>query len=108
MLSRTCSQEHALWLKKIGPELLDQFFPKKWPNKKCKTDRPDLDGTGLDIHSATGKLPAPKRGWTLPGHNYTGPYNPLEQQLKYNPGTGQIIEIYQQRTGPTDTVSMQS
>ena len=34
------------------------------------------------------KLLAPKRGWTLPGQDYTGPYNPLEQQLKYNPETG--------------------
>ena len=32
-------------------------------------------GTGVDIHSLIGKLPAPKKGWTLPGHNYTGPYN---------------------------------
>ena len=31
------------------------------------------------------KLPKPKGGWTLPGHNYTGPYNPLEQQLRFNP-----------------------
>ena len=72
------------------------------PNYPYKTD-----GAGFDIHSAIGKLPAPKKGWTLPGHNYTGPYNPLEQQLKYNPETGEIIEIYQQPTGPTDAVSMQ-
>ena len=65
------------------------------------------DGAGFDIHSTIGKLPAPKKGWTLPGHNYTGPYNPLEQQLKYNPKTGEVIEIYQQPTGPTDAVSMQ-
>jgi len=38
-------------------------------NEKCKTDRPDLDGAGFDLHSAIGKLPAPKKGWTLPGHN---------------------------------------
>ena len=34
-------------------------------------------GAGFDIHKAIGKLPKPKKGWTLPGHNYTGPYNPL-------------------------------
>ena len=63
--------------------------------------------TGLDIHKAIGKLPKPKGGFTLPGHNYTGPYNPLEQQLKYDPNTGQILEIYQQPSGKTDAVSMQ-
>jgi len=56
---------------------------------------------------AIGKLPAPKKGWTLPRRNYTGPYNPLGQQLKYNPEMGEIIEIYQRPTGPTDAVSMQ-
>ena len=64
-------------------------------------------GKGLDIHKAIGKLPKPNKGFTLPGHNYTGPYNPLEQQLKYDPNTGQILEIYQQPTGKTDAVSMQ-
>lgn len=54
-----------------------------------------------------GKLPRPKSGWTLPGHNYTGPYNPLDKQLKYDTTTGQILEIYQQPTGKTDAVSMQ-
>ena len=66
-----------------------------------------FSGDGLDIHKAIGKLPKPKGGFTLPGHNYTGPYNPLEQQLKYDPNTGQILEIYQQPTGKTDAVSMQ-
>ena len=80
---------------KIGHELLDQLSTKVRPNKRCKTDRADLDGAGFDVHSAIGKLPAPKKGWTLPWHNHTGLYNPLEQQLKYNPETGEIIEIYQ-------------
>ena len=43
----------------------------------------------------------------MPGHNYTGPGNPLEQQLRYDPTTGQILEIYQKPTGKTDAVSMQ-
>ena len=38
-------------------------------------------GGGVDIHKQIGKLPKPKGGWTLPGHKYTGPYNPLEKQL---------------------------
>ena len=41
-------------------------------------------GGNIDIHKLIGKLPKPKRGWTLPGHRYTGPYNPLEQQLDEN------------------------
>ena len=32
-------------------------------------------GGNIDIHKLIGKLPKPKRGWTLPGHKYTGPYN---------------------------------
>ena len=30
----------------------------------------------------------------MPGHHYTGPGNPLDEQLKYDPKTGQILEIY--------------
>lgn len=69
--------------------------------------RSDMPGGFIDIHKAIGKLPKPKRGWTLPGHNYTGPYNPLDKQLRYDPMTGEILEIYDQPTGPTDAVSMQ-
>ena len=64
-------------------------------------------GRGFDLHKAIGKLPKPKKGWTLPGHNYTGPYNPLEKQLSYDPQTGKILKIFQQPTGATDAVSMQ-
>ena len=63
-------------------------------------------GSGIDIHKAILKV-APKKGFVMPGHRYTGPGNPLEQQLRYDPNTGQILEIYQQPTGKTDAVSMQ-
>ena len=43
----------------------------------------------------------------MPGHHYTGPGNPLDKQLKYDPNTGQILQIYQQPTGKTDAISMQ-
>ncbi len=36
----------------------------------------------MDIHKAIGYLPRPKKGWVLPGHKYTGPYNPLDEQLE--------------------------
>ena len=59
------------------------------------------------IRRLESSLPLKKVEPSLPGHNYTGPCNPLEQQLKYNPRTGEIIEIYQQSTGSTDAVVMQ-
>ena len=86
---------------------MDQLSTKVRPNKKYKTDRSELDGRGVDIHKHIGKLPKPKGGWTLPGHKYTGPYNDLENQVRYNPETGEILEIYDQPTGATDAVAMQ-
>ena len=62
-------------------------------------------GSGVDIHKQILKV-APRKGFVLPGHNYTGPGNPLETQLKYDPQTGEILEIYEQPTGRTDAVSM--
>ena len=58
-----------------------------------------------DIHNAILKV-APKKGFVLPGHKYTRLGNPLEKQLKYNPETGEILEIYEQPTGKTDAVSV--
>ena len=60
----------------------------------------------LDIHKALLKV-APRKGFVLPGHKYTRPGNPLASQLKYDPQTGKILEIYEQLTGRTDAVSMQ-
>ena len=40
-------------------------------------------------------------------HKYTVNGNPLYCQLKYDPQTGEILEIYEQPTGRTDAVSMQ-
>ena len=40
---------------------------------------------GVDIHSIIGKLPIiPRKGFVLPGHKFTGPYNPLSKQLDTN------------------------
>ena len=87
---------------------MNQLSVKVRPKNKYKTDRKDLDGRsgrGIDIHKQILKV-APPKGFTLPGHNYTGPGNPLENQLRYD-DKGNILEIYQQPTGPTDAVSMQ-
>ena len=64
-------------------------------------------GKGVDVHAMIGKSPAPKKGWTLPGHRYTGPYNPLDKQLKYDAETGQILEIFQQPSGASAAVAIQ-
>ena len=34
------------------------------------------------------------------------PYNSLDKQLKFDPNTGEIIEIYQHPSGKTDKVAM--
>ena len=60
---------------------MDQLSIKVRPNKKSKTDRPDLDGKGVDIHKWIGKLPRPKAGFTPGKYKFMGPYNPLEKQL---------------------------
>ena len=60
---------------------------------------------GLDIHELIGKIPHPKQGWTPPGYHYLGPYNPLEEQLKYDPETGEILEFYQKPGNSADAVA---
>ena len=49
----------------------------------------------------------PKAGCTWPGHKYTGPYNDLENQVRYDPITGEILEIYDPPTGKIDAISTQ-
>ena len=71
---------------------MDQLPTKVRPKKKYKTDRPELDGKGIDVHKWIGKLPKPKVGWTPGSYKYMGPYNPLDKQLSYNPETGKVTE----------------
>ena len=96
-------------MKKAEPFLksgIDQLSTAIRPKKKYKTNRKDLDGGAVDIHNLIMKLPKPKKGFTLPGHNFTGPGNLLEKQVRFDK-TGKILEIMQQPTGKTDAVSMQ-
>ena len=92
-------------IKSAANKYLDQALDSFTSDLSKKLD-PFHKGGALDIHKAILKV-APKKGFVMPGHRYTGPGNPLEQQLRYDPNTGQILEIYQQPTGGTDAVSMQ-
>ena len=91
-------------IKEVANKYLDQALDRFTSDLSKKLD--PVSGSGIDIHKAILKV-APKKGFVMPGHRYTGPGNPLEQQLRYDPNTGQILEIYQQPTGKTDAVSMQ-
>ena len=86
-------------MKKLSPFIqqtvgtaMDKLSTKVRPDKKYKTDRPDLDGKGVDIHKWIGKLPRPKAGFTPGKYKYMGAYNPLEQQLEYDPETGEVLK----------------
>ena len=92
-------------MKEVGEKYLGQVIDSVTDDLSKKID--PRTGGRVDINKAIGKLPKPKRGWTLPGHKYTGPYNDLEKQLKYDPGRGEILEIYDQPTGTTDAIAMQ-
>ena len=100
--------------KEIGQKYLDQVIDsvtddvsKRIAGKgSTQSPRSGYRDRGVDIHKAIGKLPKPKSGWTLPGHKYTGPYNDLENQVRYD-NQGNILEIYDMPTGKTDAIAMQ-
>ena len=91
-------------MKEVGEKYLGQVIDSVTDDLSKRID-PQTGGR-VDIHKAIGKLPRPKRGWTLPGYKYTGPYNDLEKQVKYDQ-RGKILEIYDQPTGTTDAIAMQ-
>ena len=62
-------------------------------------DKPGVGGEGVAVHKLIGKPPKPNVGVTLPGHKYTGPYNDLDKQMKFDQKTGKILEIYDPPTG---------
>ena len=68
-------------MKKLAPfvhdtagKALDQLSTKVRPDKKYKTDRKNLDGSGIDIHKWIGKLPRRNAGcnWTPGNYKYMG------------------------------------
>ena len=114
-----CKKQIRYWgINEVDKKLLDEFAEnkkikqemklqeKKMKQKMKRQEKKIKTGGAIDIHNAILKI-APKKGFVLPGHNYTGPGNPLEQQLEYDTNTGQILKIYQKPTGRTDAVSMQ-
>lgn len=68
---------------------------------------PGFGGSGIDSRKQTGKIPKRKKGQTLPGHRYAGPYDDLENHVRYDPETGEILEMYDPPTGRTDAIAMQ-
>ena len=78
-------------IKSIANQYLDQALDRFTSDLSKKLD--PVSGGAIDIHKAILKV-APKKGFVMPGHRYTGPGNPLEQQLRYDPNTGQLLEIY--------------
>ena len=88
-------------IKSIGHQYLDRLVDSTTDDLSKK-----IAGSGVDIHKAIGRLPKPKSGFTLPGHKFTGPYNDLENQVRYD-NQGNILEIYDKPTGKTDAIAMQ-
>ena len=93
-------------IKGVMDKYIDQTLDIVTSDLSKKLD-PFHKGGAIDIHKAIGRLPKPKRGFTLPGHYYKGPCNPLDEELRYDSETGQILEYYQKPTGATDMIAAQ-
>ena len=85
-------RSHTHFIVNTVGSAMDQLSTKVRPNQKHKTDRPDLDGKGVDIHKWIGKIPRPKAGFTPGKYKFMGPYNPLEKELEYDPETGEVLK----------------
>lgn len=73
-------------INEAGKAVINTFADYVEPEnvKKAKREGRWKD-KGLDIHKYIGKLPKPNAGWTPRGYKYMSPYNPLEEQLRYDP-----------------------
>ena len=70
-------------MKEVGEKYLGQVIDSVTGDLSEKID--PRTGGRVDIHKAIGKLPRPKRGWTLPGHKYTGPIMIWRSKLNMTP-----------------------
>ena len=91
-------------IKGMADKYLDQMLDSVTGDLSRKLD-PLHRGSGIDIHKAIGKLPKPKAGWTPGQYKYMGPYNPLSEQLKYDPNTGEVLEWYVQPYNEVDKIA---
>ena len=78
-------------IKDVANKYLDQALDRFTSDLSKKLD--PVSGGAIDIHKAILKV-APKKGFVMPGHKYTWPGNPLEQQVRFDRNNGQILEIY--------------
>ena len=82
-------------INEAGKAAIEQLANYVEPEKVKKAKREGRwRGGRMDVHKYIGKLPKPKAGWTPSKYKYMGPYNPLQEQLKYNPETGEVLEWY--------------
>lgn len=73
--------------------------------KKSRFVKPNTGGS-FDIHSAIGKIPRPKNGFTPGEYKYMGPYNPLDKQLEYDE-KGNITKYHVEPYNKIDAISAQ-
>ena len=73
--------------------------------KKSKFVKSNIGGS-FDIHSAIGKLPRPKNGFTPGKYKFMGPYNPLDKQLEYD-REGNITKYHVKPYNEIDAINAQ-
>lgn len=61
-------------------------------------------GKAIDIHKLIGKIPHQKPSWVPPKYKYLGPYNPLDDRLKYDTD-GNITAWYVMPYNKLDTIA---
>ena len=89
-------------MKSIANKYLDQALDSVTSDLSQKIAP---NGGGFDVHKAIGKIPKPRAGWTPGKYKYMGPYNPLDQQLQYDPNTGKVINWYVEPYNKVDEIS---
>ena len=79
LFERSDEQKLKEW--KFQDEIAKRYLtPSQYKQYKAQDKR--TLGKGIDIHKLIDKLPRPLKGFILPGHNYTGPFNPLKKTIK--------------------------